>query len=100
MYVKYKTVNEFFSSYQNKQPISLVVTSKGSFYAIINHPENNDKLFGIRVNIKSSKVIKELAMIFHSLNVDFDQTDHDLLEIERHKNFDYLLLLPESCEER
>ena len=31
MYVKYKTVGEFYSSYRNKQPISLVATNNGLF---------------------------------------------------------------------
>ena len=83
MYVKYKTVGEFYSSYRNKQPISLVATNNGLFYAIVTQSENSDQLFGIQVTIKSSKVIKELAMTFHSLYADFNQTDCDLSFVEK-----------------
>lgn len=52
MLVKYKELAEVFSSYRNKEPISLVATQDGPFYAIGIQSENNNHIFGIQVGGK------------------------------------------------
>ena len=93
MYMRYKSVNDIFSSFRRNRPISAVKCSNDNFYAIIQKVQG--KLEAIPIQLKYYKTLSEISMTYHKILFDLSFTDLELLPFEEDTIENYLLLLPE-----
>ena len=91
--MKYKSVNDIFSSYRRNRPISAVKCSNDKFYAVVKNTQT--KLQAVEMQLCYMKSIQSLSMNFHMINFDLSVTDLDLLPFDDSMITNYLLLLPE-----
>ena len=93
MYMKYKSVNNFFSLFRRNRSISAVRCLDDKYYAVIQKVK--DKLEAIPIQLKYYKTLSELSMTYHKVLFDLSLTDLELLPFEEDAIDNYLLLLPE-----
>ena len=87
MYHKYNSVEELFASFKQQNPISLVRTTDGKYYSIV-EKRNMESIGGISVKLKFAKKFESLSMFFHHIDFEFSTPDNGMKIVE------YLLMVP------
>ena len=95
--MKYKYVNEIFSSFRKNRPISAVRCHNQKFYAVVQSVKST--LYAIEIEFQHFKNISSLAMNFHQVNMNLAATDSQLQPFDEGFISNYLLLLPELDKE-
>ena len=95
--MKYKSVNEIFSSFRKNRPISAVRCQNQKFYAVVQSVKST--LNAIEIEFQHFKNISSLAINFNQVNMNLAVTDSQLQPFDEGFISNYLLLLPELDKE-
>ena len=97
MFMRYKSVNEVFSSFRKNRPISAVRCYDNKFYAVVQKQQH--KVHAIQINLQYFKTISPLSMHFHKVKMNLVLTDSELQPFDECYISNYILLLPELDKE-
>ena len=97
MYFSYSTVRELYSVFKRHRPLSCIRTSNDCYYAIVKGNSRNT-IQGYPIYFKYSNRIESLNMVFHTVQMNEQSTDKQLVKLDESMFTKYMLLLPKLGE--